>query len=313
MLSFSAFGRQVTSFDGRFFGRFRSPLEAFMQCVQWFSQCPARERGRAGAEGGERLWKSAFGGFRVAWADGVTGPRLRATPWAGAHALRAPPAGHRGGAAGARPRRRRGQRPRPIRGTSAAFMNRRDEVDMPGQVRVFIACSVDGFIAGEGGDLSWLPAQDDGDDGFARFFAGVGALLMGRRTFDAVQAFGVPWPYEDRPVLVATSRPLDPVVDGVTVTTLQAVRGPIEALVAQARAAAGERDVYLDGGAVIRQALDAGLVDALTLFVVPIVLGNGHPLFAGVEQRHRLELVANQTTASGMVRLDYRAADYRTP
>ncbi len=176
------------------------------------------------------------------------------------------------------------------------------------RVRVFLAQSLDGFIAGPNDDLSWLPApdpsaapEDDGDDGGFRAFLGdIGAILMGRRTFDVVTGFGGPWPYGERPMLVATHRALE-----ADVPTAHAVEGSIEAMVDLARAAAKEKDVYLDGGAHVRQALDAGLVDELTLTIVPVALGAGVPLFAGVARRHRLDLQRIRTMSDGLVQLTY--------
>ena len=107
---------------------------------------------------------------------------------------------------------------------------------------------------------------------------------MGRRTYDAVMGFGVEWPYGDRPVLVATHRPLES-----PVPTVRPVAGPIASLIGAARQAAGTSDVYLDGGELIRQAVDAALVDDLIVTLVPELLGNGQPLFAGVRQRHSLD------------------------
>jgi dihydrofolate reductase len=182
---------------------------------------------------------------------------------------------------------------------------------MAGKVRVFIACSLDGFIAGEGNDLSWLmgpgsavPPPPEGqpadDHGYGAFIAQIGALLMGRGTYDVVCGFEA-WPYGELPVLVATTRTLQPAVPQV-----RAVSGSIEAMLAEARATAGAKDVYLDGGDLIRQALDADLVDELTVSMLPVVLGAGHPLFAGVRRRRFVELVGHRVNAGGMVQLDLR-------
>lgn len=186
---------------------------------------------------------------------------------------------------------------------------------MSGRVRVYIACSLDGFIAGEGDDLSWLPGVDGampepgpGALGYDDFMAGAGALLMGRRTYDVVTALGVPWPYGDRPVLVATGRPLDPAAE-----TVRPVAGTIEELAAAARDAAGGKDVYLDGGNLIRQGLAARLVDELVVTVVPVILGRGIPLFAGMEQRVPLETAGHHSFGGGMVQLRYRPAHAAAP
>lgn len=170
---------------------------------------------------------------------------------------------------------------------------------MAAMVRVYIACSVDGFIAEEGGGVSFLERaqQDEGGnlptpqkDGpgieYEAFMADVGAMLMGRSTFDVVDGFDIPWPYGELPVLVATTRPLQ-----APTPQVRATKGSIEALIEEAKAAAKGKDVYLDGGQLIRQALDAGLIDELIVTMVPIILGKGIPLFAGMQQEHLLDFV----------------------
>lgn len=168
------------------------------------------------------------------------------------------------------------------------------------RVRVFIASSLDGFIAGLDDDLSWLPAPDPAgsDHGYAAFMAQVGALLMGRRTFDVVQGLGVAWPYGDRPVLVATHRPLPGARPGV-----RPVSGTIDQLLDLAVQEAGGRDVYLDGGDLIRAALDVGRIDELVVTLIPAVLGAGVPLFAGARQRHALQLLGAEPLPGGLVQL----------
>lgn len=170
------------------------------------------------------------------------------------------------------------------------------------RVRMFMASSVDGFIAGEGDDLSWLPGPEAGgpDHGFKAFMAEVGAILMGRRTFDVVAGFEGPWPYGETPMLVATRRPLES-----KVKTARAVGGDIREMVEEAKRTAGGRDVYIDGGALVREAMDAGLVDEITVTFIPVVLGRGIPLFAGVGTRRELRLQKSTTLGGKMVQLTY--------
>lgn len=163
------------------------------------------------------------------------------------------------------------------------------------KVRVYIACSLDGFIAGAGDDLSWLDhepqPEDDTDDGcvdFTQFVSGVGALLMGRRTYDVVSGLAEELPYGEIPILVATSQPM--VEHGPTVRPVQ---GTIVELIKEACEVAAGKDVYLDGGNLIRQALDAGKVDDLIITMVPKLLGEGIPLFAGLTQRHSLKFTGH--------------------
>ncbi|MCB0968445.1 MAG: dihydrofolate reductase [Ilumatobacter sp.] len=164
---------------------------------------------------------------------------------------------------------------------------------------MFIASSLDGFIAGPDDELDWLDFPDI-EDTFTPFFAEVGALLMGRRTYDVASGFDE-WGYGDTPVLVATTRPLPD-----THPTVRAVTGSIDDMVAEAKRVAGDRDVYLDGGELVRQALDAELVDEMTVTMIPVVLGAGRPLFAGVGNRHELELQHHRDIGSGLVQLVYR-------
>jgi dihydrofolate reductase len=168
-------------------------------------------------------------------------------------------------------------------------------------VRVFIACSLDGFIAGPNDELDWLEGPEGTEDTFTPFIAQIGAMLMGRRTYEVASAFEGPWPYGDKPILVATSRPLEPKQDSIRAGT-----GTIEELVAEAKSMAGESDVYLDGGSLIRSALQANLVDQLTITMIPVILGAGIPLFAGTIRRHTLELISERSIGGGLVELNYR-------
>ncbi|WP_159450075.1 dihydrofolate reductase family protein [Demequina sp. NBRC 110056] len=182
-----------------------------------------------------------------------------------------------------------------------------------GRVRVYIASSLDGFIAGPHDDIAWLeaprpawapmaagPWADAEPDalGFEGFMADVGAMLMGRRTYDVVSAMGGEWPYGNTPILVATGRPLPDAPATVT-----GASAPIANLLDEARTLAAGRDVYLDGGSVIRQALDADLIDELTVTLHPTVLGSGHPLFAGVEHRRHITVTDVRRYGDGMVQL----------
>ena len=169
-------------------------------------------------------------------------------------------------------------------------------------IRAFIATSRDGFIAGPDDDLSWLPDGHAGEDyGYEQFMAGVGAILMGRRTYDVVEGFGTGWPYGDTPVLVATTRPLAPIEP-----TVRAVSGTAGEMLAEARAAAGEGDVYVDGGRLIQQLVDVRLVDELIVTVIPVDLGEGIPLLAGEDQWALLRLEELREFPSGVEQRRYR-------
>jgi dihydrofolate reductase len=173
-------------------------------------------------------------------------------------------------------------------------------------IRAYLASSLDGQIAGPGDDLSWLPAPDPevGDLGFSAFLDQIGALLVGRRTWDVVQGFGGPLPWGDRPVLVATRRPLVGAPAGV-----EAAAGPVGELLDRAVALAGGRDVYVDGGELVRQTLAAGRLDLLTLTVVPTALGAGVGLFDGLGAPVRFHREAVRALPLGLTQLDLRPLD----
>ncbi|MGE0788108.1 MAG: dihydrofolate reductase family protein [Sandaracinaceae bacterium] len=176
------------------------------------------------------------------------------------------------------------------------------------RVRVYLGCSLDGCLAGPEHDLSFLmeersDLEEWGEGlGFEAFLDDVGALLMGRRTYQVLLDHDM-WHYGDRPVLVATHHPLPPAPKG---GDARRVEGTIAELVEQAKLAAGGKDVYLDGGDVVRQGLDAGLVDELCLTFLPIVLGRGIRLWEGLEGRNDLVFDPPRTHGRGMVQVRAR-------
>ncbi len=189
-----------------------------------------------------------------------------------------------------------------------------------GKLRVYIATSLDGFIAAADDDLSWLPGVDPDNPGgappepqpesgalaFDDFLGELGAVLMGRRTFDVVQGFGGEWPYGELPMLIATSREL-----ACDRPKVRPVQGSIRELVEQALEIAEGKDVYIDGGNLIRQALEAELIDDLVITQAPVVLGEGIPLFAGTAHRRRLETIGHYSFPGGMVQWAQRDFDLR--
>lgn len=178
---------------------------------------------------------------------------------------------------------------------------------------VFIATSVDGFIARLDGGLEWLTGQPDDeltgehdpgqDYGYGEFFASVDALLMGRGTFDVVQGFAGDWPYGDKPTYVWTSHPDD--IDPKPGAVLRTVSGTLDAVV-ERLVADGVEHVYVDGGQVIRQFLASGMIDRMVISTPPILIGEGIPLFGdmAVDDIH-LALVACETFPGGMVQRTY--------
>jgi dihydrofolate reductase len=172
---------------------------------------------------------------------------------------------------------------------------------------VFIATSLDGFIAREDGDIGWLLARDaPGEDhGYARFIAGIDAIIMGRGSFETVRGI-TPWSY-DRPVTVLSARLADRPVPRALAGAVRFSGATPQAVMA-ALAAEGERRVYVDGGRVIQSFLRLGLIADMVITRVPVLLGRGRPLFGPLEAD--LDLVHDETLSfpSGLTQSRYRLA-----
>ena len=166
---------------------------------------------------------------------------------------------------------------------------------------VFIGVSVDGFIARRDGALDFLP-EDCEPHGYEEFIATIDALVIGRNTFEVVLGFPE-WPYGDKRVVVLSSRPLD--FSAVRGGNVEQMAGPPQEIVAKL-AAGGVQHVYVDGGITIQGFLRAGLVDHLTITRVPVLIGDGIPLFGSLPRDVQLKHVATQTYPSGLVKSEYR-------
>jgi len=169
------------------------------------------------------------------------------------------------------------------------------------KVSVFIGTSVDGFIARPNGDLDFLPAGGGEPHGYNEFMASVDALVIGRKTFETVLAFPE-WPYGDKRVVVLSSRPLD--FSTVRGGFVEQMSGSPAEIVAKL-SARGVQHVYVDGGITIQRFLRAGLVQRLVITRVPVLIGEGIPLFGALPRDLKLRHIATQQYPSGLVKSEY--------
>ena len=173
-------------------------------------------------------------------------------------------------------------------------------------VSVFVGASVDGFIARSNGDLDWLPAGGGEPHGYEEFMASVDALVIGRKTFETVLAFEA-WPYGDKHVVVLSSRPVDLSAAAARGGVVEQMAGPPAEIVSQL-AASGAHHLYVDGGITIQGFLRAGLVQRLIITRVPVLIGDGVPLFGTLPRDIRLRHVATRHYPSGLVQSEYDVA-----
>lgn len=170
---------------------------------------------------------------------------------------------------------------------------------------VFIAVSLDGYIARQDGDIGWLLQRDDPteDHGYAAFIADKDWIVMGRGSYEKILTFDE-WPYE-RPVLVLSRQLADTPVPGALKGKVQfSNRTPKEVI--DDLATQNAHRVYIDGGQLIQSFLREGLVADIVITTIPVLLGSGKPLFGSLPHDIDLTLLSSRSFPSGLVQSYYR-------
>jgi dihydrofolate reductase len=172
-------------------------------------------------------------------------------------------------------------------------------------VRYYVAASLDGFIATADGGVEWLKPYSGADAGFDDFIRGIGAILLGRGTYEKMRTFGA-WPYSDRPTALLTNRPVQDLPDGV-----ETVSGSVTSAIARLRARVERGDIWLlGGGNLAAQCASEGVLDRIELYTMPVILNDGLPLFArGSRSPVSFELIESGTLNCGVVRAVYQPAN----
>lgn len=158
---------------------------------------------------------------------------------------------------------------------------------------VFIATSIDGFIADKDGGIDWLnsvPNPNNDDMGYVNLINRIDAIVMGRTTFEMVCSFDIDWPYT-KPVFVLSTT-LQSVPDKYK-EHVQIVNGTLVEILEQINAK-GFLKLYIDGGRTIQSFLKEDLIDELILTKIPVMLGGGIPLFAEMPKPLSLEYIKSE-------------------
>jgi dihydrofolate reductase len=166
---------------------------------------------------------------------------------------------------------------------------------------VFVGTSVDGFIARPHGELDFLPQGGGEPHGYNEFIATVDVIVIGRKTFETVLGFSG-WPYGNTPVVVLSTRPLD--FSTLPGARVEQMSGFPEEIVVQLSSREFQH-AYIDGGDTILRFLRAGLIQRLTITRVPVLIGEGIPLFGALPRDLRLRHVRTQQYTSGLVKTEY--------
>ncbi|QOJ27441.1 MAG: dihydrofolate reductase [Ignavibacteriales bacterium] len=167
------------------------------------------------------------------------------------------------------------------------------------KVKLYIASSLDGFIAGPNGEIDWLPETPGEDYGYSEFIDGIDTTLMGGETYRFVAGLDE-FPYKDKRNIVFTRRKEIPKSEYV-----EFAQGDIAEQVRKLKAGEGKDIWLIGGGQIITPLHDAGLIDIYEIAIIPVVLGAGLPLFTGSASKRKLNLIDSKTYSSGLVMLKY--------
>lgn len=170
---------------------------------------------------------------------------------------------------------------------------------------VFIATSIDGYIADKNGGIDWLhsiPNPDNDDMGYVEFTNNIDALVMGRTTFETVCGFEIDWPY-DKPVFVLSTT-LNEIPESHQDNAFL-IKGTLNEIIEQINKK-GYHRLYIDGGTTICNFLKADLIDEMIITTIPIVLGGGSPLFSELPNELKFELIATKTYLNQITQRHYK-------
>ncbi len=160
--------------------------------------------------------------------------------------------------------------------------------------------SLDGFIAGENGELDWLSiVQKEGEDyGFQSYFDSIDTVVIGRNTYEVMKQFN-PWPMSSKNCIIFSSKKESPIANEIFFS------GTVEEF-SSSPISQNCKHVYVDGGSLIQSFLKSQKIETLTISIIPIILGKGIPLFKGGLSPIRLQLQESKNFSSGLVQCTYK-------
>lgn len=170
------------------------------------------------------------------------------------------------------------------------------------KVILSLAISLDGYIAKPNGDVEWLkkvPNPSKIDYGFSEFYKTIDTTIMGNNTYKEILGFGIPFPFQDKENFVI-SRTNKPDAEFVHFTS------DVSNLVRDLKLKTGKNIWLIGGGQLNTECLNNGLIDEMLIRIVPIVIGEGLPLFANKPHEVIFELIKTETFSTGVVQLTYQ-------
>lgn len=170
---------------------------------------------------------------------------------------------------------------------------------------IYIATSLDGYIAETNGNIDWLhaiPNPTGSDFGFTTFMEQVDALIMGKNTFETVCNFEGPWPYS-KPVYVLSNSLKE--IPAKLKDKSQLIKGSPKEVLSQLKSK-GIHKVYIDGGVTIQSFLKEDLIDEMIISKIPVILGSGIPLFSKLDKKLWFEHISTEVLLNQLVKSHYK-------
>lgn len=167
------------------------------------------------------------------------------------------------------------------------------------QISVYVAASLDGYIATNEGNVDWLYAiEGDGDNGYGRYYSGIDAVIMGRSTYEAIVSFDEPFPYSGKDCYVYTNslHGSDP--------NVTFINGTVQDMILSLSSKSYKKIWIVGGGLLISELMNMKCVTEFIVNMTPVILGSGIPLFTGIKDFQSLNLV-NTTRYGQFVELHY--------
>ena len=172
-------------------------------------------------------------------------------------------------------------------------------------IKLYIATTLDGFIARENNSLDWLhelPVPENEDYGYSKFLSGIDTVIMGRKTYDEILGFGVDWPYANCKSYILTSE----VSYKATTPNTEVLHDLDLEFIEKVKTESKKNTWIVGGGQLISTFLNLDAIDEMILSIVPRILGKGIRLFPNGPKETKFELISSQSFESGLVNLTYR-------
>lgn len=175
--------------------------------------------------------------------------------------------------------------------------------------KIYIAVSLDGYIADKNGSVDWLsmiPTVEETQNDFVDFMNGIDCLVMGRNTFETVKSFGGEWPYSKKVFVLSNS--MESIPNGYE-DKIELIKG-LPSEIVQSLHTKGYENLYIDGGKTIQSFLNEDLIDEMIISTIPVLLGGGKSLFGKLPDSKVFQTVDTKIVSGLFTQTHYKRDKY---